>query len=149
MTSTWLRCRPEGLISTGFIAASGSMPHAAACIACARPISAPDAVTVELSAMFWALNGATARPWRVSHRHNAAVITVLPASDAVPAIRMLIPAPGSETRRRDARGGAAPRPRDARGGAAPWRRDARAGAAPWRRDPRGGAAPWRRDARGG
>jgi hypothetical protein len=85
ITSTWLRCRPDGLIRTGFIAASGSIPHAAACIACARPISAPEAVTVELSAMFWALNGATETPWRRSQRHSAAVITLLPASDAVPA----------------------------------------------------------------
>src|SRR3954464_12114173 len=90
MTSTWLRCRPEGLISTGFIAASGSMPHAAACIACALPISAPDAVTVEFSAMFCALKGATDRPWRVSHRQIAAVTTLLPASDAVPATSTLI-----------------------------------------------------------
>ena len=77
ITSTWLRRSPLGLISTGFIAASGSMPHAAACIACARPISAPDAVTVELSAMFCALNGATLTPWRFSQRQIAAVIDAL------------------------------------------------------------------------
>ena len=59
ITSTWLLRSPEGLISTGFIAASGSIPHAAACIACARPISAPVGVTVEFSDMFCALNGAT------------------------------------------------------------------------------------------
>ena len=41
MTSTWLCVTPGGLMSTGFMAASGSMPQAAACMAWARPISAP------------------------------------------------------------------------------------------------------------
>jgi hypothetical protein len=39
-----------GLSSTGFIAASGATRRAAACTACARPISAPSAVTALLSA---------------------------------------------------------------------------------------------------
>ena len=37
----------------------GSSPAASAWSACARPISPPSAATNELSAMFWALNGAT------------------------------------------------------------------------------------------
>ena len=49
-------------MSTGFMAASGSTPAAAACSAWARPISAPLAVTAELLAMFWALKGATRTP---------------------------------------------------------------------------------------
>ena len=74
-----------GFSSTGFIAASGSTPAAAACIACARPISAPSAVTAELSDMFCALKGATFTPSRASHRHSPAVSTDLPASEVVPA----------------------------------------------------------------
>ena len=84
MSRTWLWRSPEGLISTGFMAASGSTPAAAACSACARPISAPVDVTAELLAMFWALKGATRTPARVSHRQMPAVTTLLPASDAVP-----------------------------------------------------------------
>ena len=84
-TTTWLRHSPPGLSSTGFIRASGSMPAAAACMAWARPISAPSAVTKEFSDMFCALNGATRTPWRASHRHSPAVSTLLPASDVVPA----------------------------------------------------------------
>jgi hypothetical protein len=82
---TWLRVSLPGLSSTGFMAASGSIPAAAACIAWARPISAPSAVTAELSAMFCALNGATATPCRASHRHSPATSTLLPASEDVPA----------------------------------------------------------------
>ena len=52
---------------------------------CARPISAPSAVTNELSDMFCALNGATRTPWRASQRHSPAVRTLLPASEVVPA----------------------------------------------------------------
>ena len=77
ITSTWLLRSPDGLISTGFIAASGSIPHAAACIACARPISAPVGVTVEFSDMFCALNGATDTPWRLSQRQIAATVDAL------------------------------------------------------------------------
>jgi hypothetical protein len=73
------------LSSTGFIRASGSIPAAAACMAWARPISAPPAVTNEFSDMFCALNGATFTPERASHRHKPATSTLLPASDAVPA----------------------------------------------------------------
>ena len=52
MTTTWQSRSPAGLSSTGFIAASGATPAAAACIAWARPISWPPAVTAELRAMF-------------------------------------------------------------------------------------------------
>src|ERR1700691_1117567 len=74
-----------GLSSTGFIAASAGTPAAAACIACARPISAPSGATIELLDMFCALNGATRTPWRASQRQIPAVMTDLPASDVVPA----------------------------------------------------------------
>ena len=67
------------------MSADGSMPAAAACMACARPISAPSSVTNEFSDMFWALNGATCTPCRASHRHNPATSTLLPASEPVPA----------------------------------------------------------------
>src|SRR4051794_41192817 len=53
---------------------------------CARPISAPSALTIELLLMFWALNGATETPSRTSHRQMPAVTTHLPASEVVPAI---------------------------------------------------------------
>ncbi len=84
-TMTWLRPLPPGLSSTGFMAASGSTPAAAACIAWARPISPPSWVTAEFSDMFCALKGATLRPWRASQRQIPATITLLPASDVVPA----------------------------------------------------------------
>ena len=67
------------------MSAVGSTPAAAACITWARPISAPPGVTKELSDMFCALNGATFRPRRASQRHSPAVITLLPASELVPA----------------------------------------------------------------
>ena len=81
---TWLERSLPGLSSTGFIAASGSTPAAAACIACARPISAPSRVTIEFSDMFCALNGATFTPERASQRQIPAVTTDLPASLVVP-----------------------------------------------------------------
>ena len=67
------------------MSAVGSIPAAAACMAWARPISAPSAVTNEFSDMFCALNGATETPCRASHRHNPATSALLPASDPVPA----------------------------------------------------------------
>ena len=67
------------------MSAVGSIPAAAACMAWARPISAPSAVTNEFSDMFCALNGATETPCRASHRHSPATSAVLPASDPVPA----------------------------------------------------------------
>ena len=82
---TWVRVSLPGLSSTGFIRASGSMPAASACMAWARPISAPSGVTKELSDMFWALNGATRTPCRASQRHSPAVSTLFPASEVVPA----------------------------------------------------------------
>ncbi len=67
------------------MSAVGSMPAAAACMTCARPISAPSMVTNEFRDMFCALNGATFTPCRASHRHSPATSTLLPASEAVPA----------------------------------------------------------------
>src|SRR5579885_722434 len=61
------------------------MPHAAACIAWARPISPPSGVTTELLDMFCALNGATDTPRRASHRQIPATSTLLPESEVVPA----------------------------------------------------------------
>jgi hypothetical protein len=81
------------LSSTGFIAASGSAPAAMACIHCDRPISAPSRQTIELFDMFCALNGATRRPRRASHRQIPAVTRLLPASDVVPATRIAFTAP--------------------------------------------------------
>ena len=83
--TTWLRRLLPGLSSTGFIAASAGTPAAAACIAWARPISAPSGATIELFDMFCALNGATRTPCRASQRQIPAVMTDLPASDVVPA----------------------------------------------------------------
>ncbi len=65
--------------------AVGSTRQAWACMAWARPISAPSRVTKELSDMFCALNGATLTPWRTSQRQIPAVTTLLPASEVVPA----------------------------------------------------------------
>ena len=56
---TWLPVCELGLSSTGFMSTCGSTPAARAWYACARPSSPPSGVTNELSAMFWALNGAT------------------------------------------------------------------------------------------
>ncbi len=86
--TTWAERSVPGLSRTGFIAASHSMPAAAACIACARPISAPSGVTAELFDMFCALNGATETPCRCSQRHRPATRTLLPASEVVPATRI-------------------------------------------------------------
>lgn len=62
MRTTWLERSPPGLSSTGFISADGSTRAACACIAWARPISAPSRVTNEFSDMFCALKGATFTP---------------------------------------------------------------------------------------
>ena len=69
-TTTWLERSPVGLRRIGFMATSGSIPAASAWTPWARPISWPLGVTNELSAMFWALNGATFTPWRWSSRHR-------------------------------------------------------------------------------
>ena len=74
-----------GLSSTGLNATLGASPHACACMAWARPISPPSAVTTELLLMFCALNGATDTPWRASHRQMPATSALLPASEVVPA----------------------------------------------------------------
>ena len=75
--------------STGLNRMSGASPHAAACIAWARPISPPrpsaPTTTTELLDMFCALNGATFTPRRCSQRQMPAVSTLLPASEVVPA----------------------------------------------------------------
>ena len=84
ITTTWLVRSLVGLSSTGFIAASGSTPAATAWTHWAWPISAPSAVTDALSAMFWALNGATRTPRRASSRHSPATTNDLPASLVVP-----------------------------------------------------------------
>ena len=53
----------------------------------------PSAVTAALSAMFWALNGATFTPWRASSRHSPATTNDLPASLVVPHTRRTAPPP--------------------------------------------------------
>ena len=58
-TTTWLVPLPFGFSRIGFIAGSGSSPHASACATCARPISPPPRHGYELFDMFCALNGAT------------------------------------------------------------------------------------------
>ena len=73
-----------GFRSTGFMRTSGSSPAACACMACARPISAPSFVTKEFSAMFCALNGATRRPSCFRIRRSAAHSTLLPTDEPVP-----------------------------------------------------------------
>jgi hypothetical protein len=50
-------------------------------------------VTNEFSDMFWALKGATEMPCLTSHRQIPAVITLLPASEAVPATRIAFTLP--------------------------------------------------------
>ena len=100
-TTTWLRRSLPGLSRTGFIADSGSARAASACTHCARPISEPSAVTIELLDMFCALNGATRTPRRLSARHSPVVTTDLPASEVVPATRRL-PMPVREPGRRGA-----------------------------------------------
>src|SRR5882757_8974953 len=76
---------PLGLSRTGLNRTLGARPAARACMACARPISPPSAVTAELLDMFCALNGATRIPLRDNSRHNPATTIDLPASDVVPA----------------------------------------------------------------
>ena len=59
---TWEPVSLVGLSRIGFMAASGSIPAASACITWARPISSPSRVIKELSAIFWDLKGATRYP---------------------------------------------------------------------------------------
>ncbi len=89
MTTTWLPRSLPGLRSTGFIATSGSARLAIAWTHCARPISRPSAVTMELFDMFCALKGATRRPLRDRARHRPVVTTVFPASEVVPSTSRL------------------------------------------------------------
>ena len=63
---------------------TGSSPAACACIACARPISRPSAVTKLLSAMFWLLKGATEYPSWTRTRARPATSRLLPTLDMVP-----------------------------------------------------------------
>src|SRR5215211_351502 len=85
-TTTCVVRSAEGLSRIGFMATSGSTIAAEAWEAWARPISAPSRVTKELSAMFWALNGATLTPSRASQRQMPATTTLFPASEWVPAM---------------------------------------------------------------
>src|SRR6516164_3991898 len=66
------------------MSAVGSIPAAAACSACARPISAPSVQTAALFDMFCALNGATRTPLRANTLHNPAVNRLLPAEELAP-----------------------------------------------------------------
>src|SRR5579862_4984159 len=75
---------PLGFSRIGFIAGSGSSPHASACATCARPISPPARHGNELFDMFCALNGATRTPFERSHAQMAVTIQLLPAFDDVP-----------------------------------------------------------------
>src|SRR5215203_1620667 len=68
----------------GFIAGSGSSPHASDWATWARPISPPAVHGYELFDMFCALNGATDTPRLRSHAQIAVVIQLLPALDDVP-----------------------------------------------------------------
>ena len=80
-----------GLSSTGFMRTSGSSPAACACMACARPISAPSLVTKEFNAMFCALKGATSQPSCFKMRSSAAQSTLFPTDEAVPCTIRLFP----------------------------------------------------------
>src|SRR5688572_7082616 len=82
-----MTCEPTsevGLSKMGFMSTCGSTPADCACIAWARPISWPSRVANELSAIFWALNGATSKPSCLKIRHSAAAVSDLPAWEAVP-----------------------------------------------------------------
>src|SRR2546425_4630456 len=83
-TTTWLMPLPLGLSRIGFMAGSGSSPHASACATWARPISPPALQGYELFDMFCALNGATATPLLRSHAQIAVAIQLFPALDDVP-----------------------------------------------------------------
>ena len=83
-------------VSGGLLCAAAELAHffltrqgmsaetASAWVTWARPISSPSEVAKELSAMFWALKGATLRPsWR-NTRQRPAAMRLLPALDMVP-----------------------------------------------------------------
>ena len=74
------------------MAASGSARAAMAWIHWARPISAPSAVTMELSDMFCPLKGATLMPWRARRRQSPTTRVDLPASEVVPHTMRALPA---------------------------------------------------------
>ena len=86
-TTTWLVPLPFGLSRIGFIAGSGSSPHASACATCARPISPPPRHGYEWFDIVCALNGATRTPRPRSHAQIAVVIQLLPAFDDVPPMK--------------------------------------------------------------
>src|ERR1051325_4793975 len=103
MRMTCARESASGLISTGFMSAVGAMPQAAACNACARPISLPSAQTAALLDIFCALNGATLMPRRAKIRHNAVTSRLLPAEELLPWIiktLTVIFVPGFDSRQR-------------------------------------------------
>src|SRR3954451_9266175 len=62
----------------------GSIPHASACSACARPISPPSALTGALLDIFCGLNGATFRPRILAARHSPATSSDLPTLEPAP-----------------------------------------------------------------
>ncbi len=115
-TTTWLVRSPVGLSRMGFMATSGSTPAASACTPWARPISWPDGVTKELSAMFWALNGATLTPRRASSRHRPVTTCSCRRRCVVP---HTIRAPGSRRLQRRRPGGPGRRRRAPRCGPCP------------------------------
>src|SRR4029078_3708599 len=67
----------------GFIAGSGSRPHASACATCARPISPPPTHGYELFDMFCALNGATRTPRARSDAQIAVTLQLLAEVEGV------------------------------------------------------------------
>jgi hypothetical protein len=93
-----MTCAPMsvfGFNNTGFISVCGSRKHAAACTACARPISPPSTVTALFSAIFCGLNGAT-RIWRRTNARQIPVTSVLlPASEVVPCTMRVFVMPDS------------------------------------------------------
>ena len=62
----------------------GSVPHAMACSAWARPISPPSEAGLELFDMFCGLKGLTRNPRRAYARHMPATRSDLPTLDPVP-----------------------------------------------------------------
>jgi hypothetical protein len=72
------------LSKTEFMSAVGSIPAAAVCIACERPISDPSGQTAALFDMFCALNGATRTPQPAKIRRRAAVSRLLPTDEIAP-----------------------------------------------------------------
>src|SRR3989338_6366407 len=83
-TTTWEPVFECGFNKTGFMWMEGSTPAHSACMACARAISPPSAVTHELLDIFCALNGDTRQPFFLKIRHSAATSMDLPTPEPVP-----------------------------------------------------------------